>query len=134
VYHWGTSRAAECLGRVAPVDFRGIMQMDGYEAYPSYARSRAGEVDVAGCWADARRGFFDAQEESARLEGFILLRIRYFYALEKRLKQKRAGTALREARRLAESIPILRRLKKVLLRLQMRRQILPKSNFGKAIA
>ena len=49
------------------------------------------------------------------------------------MKQERAGPALREARRLSESIPILRRLKKVLLRLQMRRQILPKSNFGKAI-
>ena len=134
VYHWETSRAAECLRRVVPVDFKGIMQTDGYEAYPCYARSRAGEVRLAGCWAHARRGFFEAQEESPRLAGFILLQIRHLYALEKRLKQERAGPALREARRLAESIPILRRLKKVLLRLQMRRQILPKSNFGKAIA
>ena len=68
------------------------------------------------------------------MEGFILLQIRHLYALEKRLKYERVGPALREARRLAESIPILRRLKKVLLRLQMRRQILPKSNVGKAIA
>jgi hypothetical protein len=134
VYHWETSRAAECLRRVVPVDFKGIMQTDGYEAYPCYARSRAGAVRLAGCWAHARRGFFEAQEESPRLAGFILLQIRHLYALEKRLKQERAGPALREARRLAESIPILRRLKKVLLRLQMRRQILPKSNFGKAIA
>jgi transposase len=68
------------------------------------------------------------------LAGFILLQIGHLYALEKRLKHERAGPALREARRLAESVPILRRLKKVLLRLQKRRQILPKSNFGKAIA
>ena len=40
-----------------------------------------------------RRGFFDAQEESPRLEGFILLQIRHLYALEKRLKQDRAGPA-----------------------------------------
>ncbi len=68
------------------------------------------------------------------MEGFILLQIRHLYALEKRLKQERAGPALREARKLAESIPILRRLKKVLLPLRMRGQILPKSNFGKTIA
>jgi transposase len=134
VYHWETSRAAECLGRVVPSDFKGIMQTDGYEAYPCYARSRVGEIRLAGCWAHARRGFFEAQEESPRLAGFILLQIGHLYALEKRLKHERAGPALREARRLAESVPILRRLKKVLLRLQKRRQILPKSNFGKAIA
>jgi transposase len=134
VYHWETSRAAECLRRVVPSDFKGIMQTDGYEAYPCYARSRVGEIRFAGCWAHARRGFFEAQQESPRLAGFILVQIGHLYALEKRLKRERAGPALREARRLAESVPILRRLKKVLLRLQKRSQILPKSNFGKAIA
>jgi hypothetical protein len=34
---------------------------------------------------------------------------------------------------LAESVPVLKRLKRVLLLLQKRRQILPRSNFGKAI-
>ena len=66
VYHWETSRAAECLGRVVPLDFKGIMQTDGYEAYPCYARSRVGEIRLAGCWAHARRGFFEAREESPR--------------------------------------------------------------------
>jgi transposase len=41
LYHWETSGAAKCLGRVVPVDFKGIMQTDVSEAYPCYARSRA---------------------------------------------------------------------------------------------
>jgi len=134
VYRWETSRAAACLERVVPAEFKGIMQTDGYEAYPCYARRRGGEIRLAGCWAHARRGFFEAQDESPRLTGFILLQIRHLYAVEKRLSKERAGPGLREARRLAESVPILRRLKEVLLLLQKRRQILPRSNFGKAIA
>jgi transposase len=134
VYRWETSRAAACLERVVPAEFKGIMQTDGYEAYPCYARGRAGEIRLAGCWAHARRGFFEAQEESPRLAGFILLQIGHLYAVEKRLRRERAGPGLREARRLAESVPILTRLKKVFLLLQKRRQILPRSNFGKALA
>ncbi len=134
VYRWETSRAAACLERVAPAQFNGIMQSDGYEAYPCYARKRVGEIRLAGCWAHARRGFFEAQAESPRLAGFILLQIGHLYGVEKRLREELAGPGLREARRLAESVPILRRLKKVFKLLQKRRQILPKSNFGRAIA
>ena len=71
VYYWETSRAAECLGRVVPIDFKGIMQTDGYEAYCCYARSRAGEVRLAGCWAHARRGFFECQQPPERLRRSI---------------------------------------------------------------
>jgi transposase len=134
VYHWETTRAAACLRRVIPAEFNGIMQTDGYEAYPCYAKTKPAQIRLAGCWAHARRGFFEARNENPKLAGFILLQIRNLYAIEDRLRRQRAGPRLREARRLAESIPILHRLRRVFLALRNRRQMLPKSNFGKALA
>jgi transposase len=94
-YHWETSRAAECLGRVVPSDFKGIIQTDGYEAYPCYARSRVGEIRLAVCWAHALLGFFEAQEENPSLGGFILFQLGHASALQKRLKPERADPAFR---------------------------------------
>jgi hypothetical protein len=48
-------------------------------------------IAASGCWAHARRGFFEAQEECPNLAGFILLQIQHLNALEKRLKHERAG-------------------------------------------
>ena len=33
IFHWETSRAATCLENIIPVDFRGTIECDGYEAY-----------------------------------------------------------------------------------------------------
>jgi transposase len=49
VYRWETSRAAECLKRVIPVDFSGTLQSDGYEGYPCFAKKHARELVLAGC-------------------------------------------------------------------------------------
>jgi transposase len=55
VFEWRLSRqhaeAERLLG-----DFAGVLQSDGYEAYPSYVRTRPKVVWV-GCWAHARRKF-----------------------------------------------------------------------------
>jgi transposase len=40
VYQWQISRGAACLDNVLPVDFRGIVQCDGYSAYGSFPRKR----------------------------------------------------------------------------------------------
>jgi transposase len=50
VYDWEISRSASCLNNVLPVDFKGIMQCDGYSAYPSYARDKE-HIALAACWA-----------------------------------------------------------------------------------
>src|SRR5438445_956646 len=57
VFHWKTSRAAGCLENIVPVDFAGVIQCDGYNAYQAFAGSRAG-IKLAGCWAHVRRKFF----------------------------------------------------------------------------
>jgi transposase len=40
VFHWQTSRAASCLQKIIPEDFRGVLQCDGYAAYGAFARER----------------------------------------------------------------------------------------------
>jgi transposase len=54
VYQWETSRAAACLDKVLPVDFKGTVQCDGYTAYASYAR-RKEHIQLAACWAHGKR-------------------------------------------------------------------------------
>ena len=132
-YRWETSRAAECLRRVIPVDFSGKLQCDGYEGYPCFAKKHAGELVLVGCWAHVRRAFFEAKAEAPKLAGFILRQIQLLYAVEKELKKAKAGPKLREARRAAQSVPILQRLQRVLVLLKTKRGILPQSGFGKAI-
>ena len=55
------------------------------------------ELILAGCWAHARRGFFEAKEPAPKEAGWILVQIRHFYQIEAELRQQRAGAALRDA-------------------------------------
>jgi len=57
VFHWETSRAATCLEKIIPVDFCGVLQCDGYEAYDCFARRRGEAIVLAGCLAHVRRKF-----------------------------------------------------------------------------
>ena len=49
IYHWQTSRAAACLDKIVPVDFKGVLQSDGYAAYGAFARERGAAITLAGC-------------------------------------------------------------------------------------
>ena len=131
-FHWETSRAAECLSRVVPVDFRGTLQCDGYTAYAAFARGHPQPLVLAACWAHARRKFYEAREESPRLAGWILRQIQLLYRVEARLRSQPAGPRLRQALRASESQMIVARLGRALRRLQSRP--LPKSLLGQAIA
>jgi transposase len=63
-YRWETSRAAECLSRVIPAEFSGKLQCDGYEGYPCFSKRHGKPLELVGCWAHVRRGFYEAQAES----------------------------------------------------------------------
>jgi transposase len=65
VYLWQTSRGAACLDKVLPVDFKGTVQCDAYPAYASFAR-RKEHLQLAGCWAHARRKFYEARDQDPR--------------------------------------------------------------------
>ncbi|KGE79637.1 transposase, partial [Rhizobium sp. H41] len=62
-YRFEDSRGANCVARHL-AGFSGILQVDGYSAYTSLAKTRAKDgsnetVQLAGCWAHLRRKFYD---------------------------------------------------------------------------
>jgi hypothetical protein len=136
VFKWHTSRAAACLESIIPGSFRGTVQSDGYAAYAAFVRAHnavAGSpaITLAGCWAHARRGFFEARESAPRTCGWLLHQIALLYRIEAHLRTSPAGPKLREAVRTSQSAPILRRIRAALERIRSR--YLPQSALGKAI-
>ncbi len=131
-YRWETSRAAECLERLVPRDFKGVVQSDGYSAYGAFIKTRDG-IKLAGCWAHARRKFHEALEQSPRPTGWIMRQIQNLYRIESVLRESNAGPKLREAVRSHQSGPIVERIKKALLLFKASRRHLPQSLLGQAI-
>jgi transposase len=135
VFHWHASRAAKCVEKIIPGDFRGVIQCDGYAGYRSFAASgaREGQIQLAACYAHARRKFIEAQEQAPRIVGWLLRQIGHLYAIEKRLREERAGPRLRQAIRASQSRPIHERIHRALVRLKIKKRYLPQSSLGKAI-
>jgi len=132
-YQWQTSRAAACLDNVIPVNFTGTLQCDGYSAYPSFANGRGGTIELAGCWAHARRKFYEALEQSPRVAGWLLRQIQHLYRIEANLRENHAGPRLRQATRSSQSRPMVERIQRALLRLKSNGRYLPQSLLGQAI-
>ena len=134
VYHWHAGRGHECLENIIPGDFTGTIQCDAYGAYRTYARKHGG-IELAGCWAHARRKFHESflQGESKAKAALILRLIGHLYDVERDLRGSRAGPRLREALRQSRSRPILNRIHRILLHFEKSRRHLPKSLMGKAI-
>jgi len=132
-YRWETSRAAECLGNIIPVDFKGTVQCDGYSAYRAFANRRNGAIELAGCWAHVRRKFHEALEQSPKTAGWMMRQIQHLYRVEASLREQRAGPRLRQAVRAHQSRPIVQRLQRALLRLKSGGKHLPQSLLGIAL-
>ncbi len=132
VYQWETSRAASCLDNVLPVDFKGTVQCDGYAGYASFAR-RKEHIQLAACWAHARRKLHEAREQDPRRAGWLLRQIVHLYRIERSLRDNRSGPRLRGAVRAHQARPIYQRLYRVLTRLKIKRCYLPRSGMGLAL-
>jgi transposase len=130
VYEWHASRAARCLDSLLGAGYQGKLQSDGHSAYPAFVKNKA--VELFGCWAHARRGFFEAQEQAPQVAGWLLNQIGQMYGWEKQLRLSRAGPALRHAHRRAHSRMVVERFHKALQRLRPR--YLPQSPMGQAIS
>ena len=116
------------------MDFRGVIQCDGYAGYRSFVKSLgAGQIQLAACYAHARRKFYEAQDHAPRIVGWLLRQIGLLYVIEKRLREERAGPRLREAIRASQSRIIHERLHRALVRLNIKKRDLPQSALGKAI-
>jgi transposase len=133
IFNWQTSRAAECLEKIIPVNFSGTIQCDAYAAYDAFARQRAEEIALAGCWTHVRRKFADAAPHAPRAVALVLHLLQNLYRLEARLRKTRAGPKLRAIARDLEARPVIRRLRHLLLGWQQKHRFLPQSLIGKAI-
>lgn len=126
LFEWHPSRASTCLEGMLD-KFQGRIQCDAYAAYACFIKTRD-NIELHACWAHARRKIFEAKDECPAQAGWLLHQIRLLYAIERDLKGK--GPALRQAIREAQSLPVLRRIEKM-LRLKLARH-LPKSAMGNA--
>lgn len=133
LFHWQTSRASSSLDKIIPVDFRGTLQCDGYEAYDCFAAKRGEKIVLAGCLAHVRRKFYQARESAPKVAGFFLKHFQNLYAWEAKLREARAGPKLRAAQRSSLSRPVLARLHRALVRLKIKHRYLPRSLMGQAI-
>ena len=128
VFDWRLSRRHGELTSLID-GFAGILQSDGYGAYPAYANDHPGVVWV-GCWAHARRKFFEAQSEHPKAVALILRIIGWLYECEQRWDEHNLTTSNRLRHRQREYPRPLYWLRK--LALGLRERVLPKSALGKA--
>jgi transposase len=130
-YQWHASRGAKCLESLLGQDFEGKIQCDGYSAYQAYATRRKG-IQLFGCWAHARRKFFEAKEQAPRIAGWIINQMGWLYHWEDLLRQSRAGPVERMVFRSQHSRMVVERLERLLKKIKPK--YLPQSAMGKAIS
>jgi transposase len=121
--------------RAGPEEFlqtyRGFLQADAYVAYDSFfTRSERGMIEVA-CMAHARRHAFQALDNDPSRMRTVLLLIAELYRIEKWAREHGlAGEDLRLLRQQGAR-PVLDKLEAYLL--EIREQLLPKSEAGQAV-
>jgi len=96
-------RPASHLGK-----FSGVVQVDGY---PGFDRlSDGGRIQLAGCWAHARRKFYEVQQATASpVAAEALRRIAEIYAIETAIRGQAAVARL--SARQSKSLPLITAMK-----------------------
>ncbi|CAN5481332.1 hypothetical protein BH09VER1_BH09VER1_53750 [soil metagenome] len=133
LYHWATSRGAKCLPHLIPVDFTGTVQCDAYGAYASFANQREAPLTLAGCWAHARRRFYEARPQIPLRASWVLRQIGHLYRVERELRKTKASTSQRTAMRAWQSQPVYARLHRALRLFKTSGRYRPSSPFGQAL-
>jgi transposase len=110
-------------------NYRGYLQTDAYTCYDSVVLKSKGRIVPVGCWAHARREFFDARANQPREAHYALSLIGQLYDVEEEFRKTTADERL--AARKERSLPVLDRLKSFLD--EQGPGALPKSQYGKAI-
>ena len=90
---------------------------------------------MAACWAHARREFVEASQTGAhKADALLIVRlISHLYAVEARLRDKRASVKLRKVTRAAESRLTIERIGAILSDWKKRGRHFPASQMGKAV-
>jgi hypothetical protein len=79
-------------------DFRGYLQTDAYASYESVVLESAGRIIPVGCWAHARREFFDARLNQPREVHYVLGLIGQLYDIEDAIRLSGPTSAKQSAR------------------------------------
>ena len=112
-------------------DFRGYLQADAYSGYDAVFRESKGGLLEVGCWAHARRKFFDALETAKAPATDAINAIRILYVVEREARDLGLAPDQRMALRQKRSKPLLDQMLPWLKAQQ--KAFLPKSPMGKAI-
>jgi transposase len=110
-------------------NYAGYLQADAFSGYDGIFTGSDGRILEVACWAHARRKFFEARSTSPAEASLILEMIRRLYEVEDRARH--LDDAARRARRQAEAVPILERLREEFDRMSIK--LLPKSGLSQAI-
>ena len=112
-------------------DYRGTIQTDGYEGYGELGRQPG--IVHSGCWAHARRKFFEARVVSKQTGSAdeALARIDRLFRVERELRDQDLAPEVFVQRRREEVTPILEKLRSWLENRQP--QVPPSTLLGKAI-
>jgi transposase len=72
-------------------DYRGYLQADAFSGYDGIFLGSNGSIVEAGCWAHARRKFFDNQKADTARTAIALAWIGKLYAVEREIRALRQG-------------------------------------------
>jgi transposase len=112
--------------------YRGYLQADAYSAYDQFFTQPGRGLVEVGCWAHARRHFYDAKETDQARMGAVLAAIAQLYGVEKLARERGIRGEERRILREQGARPVLNELNAYLLRI--RAELLPKSAAGQAVA
>jgi transposase len=129
IYDYRDSRSRDGPAEILK-NFSGYLQTDAYASYESVVLESASRIIPVGCWAHARREFFDARVYQPREAHYVLGLVAQLYDIEDAIRQQSPDARL--TARQEQSVPILNRLGLYLR--EQRDGALPKSQYGKAIA
>lgn len=93
--------------------FRGAIQTDGYERYEMLDAKKG--IILLGCWAHARRHFWEARKNDMQRADYALAQIQLLYDVERKADDERLTYEQRAELRARLAYPILVRFEKWLV-------------------
>lgn len=109
-FDWSLGRGKAAAEAIVH-DFSGLLQSDGYAVYDSVCASRP--ITQLGCWAHARRKFYQAYDTEEEGAVHYLVLIRDLYAIEADLPEEAIAETVAEIRA-KHSAPVLAQIERSL--------------------
>jgi transposase IS66 family protein len=88
-------------------EYEGYLQADAFGGYDGIYTGSAGKIIEVGCWAHARRKFFEAKETAPAPSHEALARIGQLYTLERQAQEAQLSATQIQSLRQEKSLPLL---------------------------